>query len=152
MMTYSEMLAANFGSTRMNETQFTGEGSCIESGTWIICDSKLLNLKPKVENPNLENLEGENSTSNILGNLSNHVRQSIRTLRWRATHGWTRTKQEAFEVAKDEAGKLSIVQEIMIRSTDCLRRTIAPAGGQGGVTMSYLCTNCNSFLLEDHIW
>ena len=54
--------------------------------------------------------------------------------------------KEAFEkVAKDEARKLSIVQEIMIRSTDYLQRIIAPAGGQGSVTMSYLCPPCNSF-------
>ena len=43
------------------------------------------------------------------------------------------------QVAHDEARKLSNVQEIMIRSTDYLRRIIAPVGGQGGVTMSYLC-------------
>ena len=35
--------------------------------------------------------------------------------------------------------KMSLVQEIMLRSTDYLRRIIAPVGGQGGVTMSYLC-------------
>ena len=41
--------------------------------------------------------------------------------------------KEAFEkVAKDEAGNLRTVQEIMITSTDYLRR-IAPVGGQGGV-------------------
>ena len=46
-------------------------------------------------------------------------------------------KEEAFEkVAKDEARTLSTVQEIMIISTDYLRRIIAPVGGQGGVTMS----------------
>ena len=52
----TEVLAANF-----------------ESGTWIIHDSKLLNL---------ENLEVENDTSNaihILGNL--YVNQAIQTLR-----------------------------------------------------------------------
>ena len=39
--------------------------------------------------------------------------------------------QEAFEkVSKDEAKTLSTVQEIMIRSTDYLRRIIAPAGGR----------------------
>ena len=47
---------------------------------------------------------------------------------------------------------MSIVQEIMLRSTDYLRRIIAPVGGQGGVTMSYLCPNCNSFPLEDYVW
>ena len=46
---------------------------------------------------------------------------------------------EAFEkVAKEDAGTLSIVQRIVLKSTDYLRRIIAPAGGQGGVTMSYL--------------
>ena len=61
--------------------------------------------------------------------------------------------KEAFElVAQDEAGKMSIVQEIMLRSTDYLRRIIAPVGGQGGVTMTYLCPNCNSFPLEDYVW
>ena len=61
--------------------------------------------------------------------------------------------KEAFEqVAQDEAGKLSVVQEITIRSTDCLRRIIAPAGRQGGVTMSCLCPHCNSFPLEDYVW
>ena len=56
--------------------------------------------------------------------------------------------EEAFEqVAQDEARKMSIVQEIIIRSTDYIRRIIAPVGGQGGVTMSYLCPHCNSFTL-----
>ena len=61
--------------------------------------------------------------------------------------------KEAFElVAQDEAEKMSLVQEIMLRSTDYLRRIIAPVGGQGGVTMSYLCPHGNSFLLEDCVW
>ena len=61
--------------------------------------------------------------------------------------------KEAFDlVAQDEARKVSVVQEIMFKSTDYLRRIIAPVGGQGGVTMSYLCPNCNSFPLEDFVW
>ena len=52
-------------------------------------------------------------------------------------------------MAKDEARKLSTVQEIMIGSTDYLRRIIAIAGGreggQGGVAMSYLCPHYDSF-------
>ena len=61
--------------------------------------------------------------------------------------------KEVFErVAQDDADKLSIVQDVMFKSTDYLRRIIAPAGGQGGVTMSYLCPHCNSFPLEDYIW
>ena len=39
--------------------------------------------------------------------------------------------KEAFElVAQDETEKRSIVQEIMLRSTDCSRRIIAPVGGR----------------------
>ena len=61
--------------------------------------------------------------------------------------------KEAFEqVAQDEAEKVSIVQEITLRSTDYLRCIIAPVGGQGGVAMSCLCPHCNSFPLEDCIW
>ena len=61
--------------------------------------------------------------------------------------------KEAFDlVAKDEVEKMSIAQEIMLKSTDYVRRTIAPVGGQGGVTMSYLCPDCNSFPLEDYVW
>ena len=37
----------------------------------------------------------------------------------------------------------------MFKSTGYLRRIIAPVGGQGGVTMSYLCPTCNSFPLEE---
>ena len=38
-------------------------------------------------------------------------------------------KEASEKVAKDEARKLSTVQEIMVRSTDYLRRIIAPAEG-----------------------
>ena len=71
----------------------------------------------------------------------------------KATEWTLDRKKEAFEqVAQDEAEKLSIVREIMIRSTDYLRSIIAPARGQGGVTMSYLCPHCNSFPMEDYVW
>ena len=33
-----------------------------------------------------------------------------------------------------------------------LRCIIAPAGGQGSVTLSYLCPHCSSFSLEDFMW
>ena len=45
--------------------------------------------------------------------------------------------KEAFEqVAQDEAEKVSIVQEITLRSTDYLWCIIVRVGGQGGVAMS----------------
>ena len=48
-----------------------------------------------------------------------------------------RIKEASEKVAQDEAEKVvSIVQEIMLTSTDNVRRIIAPVGGQGGVTMS----------------
>ena len=37
-------------------------------------------------------------------------------------------------MAKDEIGRLGIVQEILRKSTDVLRLVIAPVGGRGGVT------------------
>ena len=50
-------------------------------------------------------------------------------------------------MAKDEIGRLGIVQEILRKSTDFLRRVTAPVGGMGGVTLSYVCPHCNSFPL-----
>ena len=61
--------------------------------------------------------------------------------------------EEAFELAaQDEAEKMSIVQEIMLRSTDFfLPRIIVPVGEQGGVTMSYLCSSATvSFWKTTH--
>ena len=67
-------------------------------------------------------------------------------------NGPSKDKKEAVElVAQDEEEKVSIVEEIMLRSTDCLWRIIAPVGAQGGVTMSYLCPHCNSFPLEEYV-
>ena len=43
------------------------------------------------------------------------------------------------KVAKDEVGRLGIVQEILRKNTDFLRRVIAPVGGMGGVTLSFVC-------------
>ena len=63
-----------------------------------------------------------------------------------------RIKEAIDLVAQEEARKVSIVQEIMFKSTDFLRRIIAPVGRQSGVTMSYLCPHCNSFPLEVYVW
>ena len=61
--------------------------------------------------------------------------------------------REAFEqVAKYEARRINIVQRIQLKSTDSCRVSSRQPEGQGGVTLSYLCTNCNSFLLEDFMW
>ena len=48
----------------MNETQSAGEGSHVESGTWITYESKLSSLEePNIEHPNLKNLEVEDDIS-----------------------------------------------------------------------------------------
>ena len=79
--------------------------------------------------------------------------KSIFSVQAKATEWASDTMQEAFEkVAKDEARKLSTVQNLTLRSTDYLRRIFAPAGGQEGVTMSCLCPHGNSFPLEDYVW
>ena len=69
--------------------------------------------------------------------------------------GWAfeRVREASHEkkkVAEAETGCLSIVQGIMLKSTDFLRRIIASAGGQGGVTLSYVCPHCNCFALKDY--
>ena len=82
----------------------------------------------------------------------NECKESFRERMKASEWAFNRIK-EAFDlVAQDEERKVSIVQEIMFKSTDYLRRIIAPVGGQAGVTMSYLCPNCNSFPLEDYVW
>ena len=49
-------------------------------------------------------------------------------------------------------GHLGIVEDILRKSTDLLRRVVAPVGGRGRVTLSCVCPHCNSFPLEDYIW
>ena len=62
-----------------------------------------------------------------LGEFKETFRKKMKASEW----AFDRMK-EAFElVVQDEAEKVSIVQEIMLRSTDYLRRIIAPVGGQG---------------------
>ena len=75
-------------------------------------------------------------------------RKKMKASEW----AFDRMKEAIDSAAQDEARKVSVVQEIMFKSTDYLRRIIATVGGQGGVTMSYLCPNCNSFPLEDCVW
>ena len=52
-----EILAASCESTGMNETQSAGEGSSLETGTWITHNNKLSDLgKSTLGNPNLKRL------------------------------------------------------------------------------------------------
>ena len=67
---------------------------------------------------------------------------------------WTLERiREAYEkVARDEVGRMGIVQEILRKRTDFLRRIIAPVDGMRGVTLSYICPHCNNFPVEDCTW
>ena len=57
------------------------------------------------------------------------------------------------KVESEDMGPPSITQAILRKSTDFLRRIIAPIGGVGGVTLSYVCPHCHCFPLEDYyIW
>ena len=70
------------------------------------------------------------------------------------TSDWTfeRIRETYEKVAADEIGGLEIVKEMLRKSTDFLRRIIAPVDGMGGVTLSFVCPRCNCFTLEDYIW
>ena len=65
---------------------------------------------------------------------------------------WTleRVREACEKVAKDEVGRVGIVQGLLRKNTDFLRRVIAPVDGMGGVTLSYVGQFCNSFPLEDY--
>ena len=56
------------------------------------------------------------------------------------------------KVESEDIGRLSIAQDILHESIGFLRRVVAPVGGVGGVTSSYVCPHCRCFPLEDHIW
>ena len=47
---------------------------------------------------------------------------------------------------------MSVVQQVMQKSTDILRRIIAPVEWRGGVTLSYVCHHYHGYPLEDCIW
>ena len=51
--------------------------------------------------------------------------------------------REYAKLTKKLQDRLGVVQEILRKSTDFLRRVIAPVGGMGGVTLSYVCPHCN---------
>ena len=67
---------------------------------------------------------------------------------------WARVEvRECYnEVELEDEGRISIAQDILGKSTDFLRRLIAPSDGAGGVTLSYVCPHCHCLQLEDYIW
>ena len=56
------------------------------------------------------------------------------------------------EVEQKDEERKSIVQQILDKSTDFLRRVTVPVEGQGAVTLSYVCPRCHRYPLEDCIW
>ena len=74
----------------------------------------------------------------------NTFRKEVKAAEW----AFDRIKEAFEQVAQDEAMKMSIVQEIMIRSADYLRRIIAPVGGHGGVK----CAICGARIATVTPW
>ena len=56
------------------------------------------------------------------------------------------------DVRQEGDERKSIVQQILHKSTDFLRRIVEPVGGLGGRTLSYVCPHCHRFQVEDYIW
>ena len=56
------------------------------------------------------------------------------------------------EVESEDESRASITQDILHKSTDFLRKIIAPSDGVRGVTLSYVCPHCHCFPLGDCIW
>ena len=57
-------------------------------------------------------------------------------------------KWESFKVASEDIGRLSIAQEVLRKSADFLMRIIAREG-IGGVTLLYVCPQCDCFPPKD---
>ena len=53
---------------------------------------------------------------------------------------------------EQEDDERSMVQQILQKSTEFLRRIIVPVGRPGGATLSYRCPHCHRCPLEDYIW
>ena len=60
-------------------------------------------------------------------------------------------KKSNIQARQDDDQRRSIVQKVMLQSTDFLRRIIATVDGQGGATFSHERLHCHRFPLEDHI-
>ena len=59
---------------------------------------------------------------------------------------------ERIRDACEKVDAWALCRKYLRKSTDFLRRVIAPVGGMGGVTLSYNCPHCHRFPLEDYIW
>ena len=82
------------------------------------------------------------------GDWENTFRKEVKVSEW----AFDRIKEAFEKVAKDEARKLSTVQESRKKVQVTCDASSREAEGQGGVTMSHLCPHCNSFPMEDYVW
>ena len=79
------------------------------------------------------------------GRQLGRVQRKIQKKRKSFQNGLSKEYGEAYEkVARDDIGRLGSVQEILRKSTNFLRRVIAPVGGLGGATLSHICPQCHS--------
>ena len=88
-----------------------------------------------LKNGNLEEFQG-------------NIQENLKASEW----AFDRIKEHQEKVAQDEAEKVSIMQEIMLGSTDLLRRIIAPGGRTRRSHHVLPMPHCNSFPLEDYVW
>ena len=56
------------------------------------------------------------------------------------------------DVEQEDEERKSIVQLILQKSADFLRRIIVPVEGQGGVILSHVCPHCHRCPLGDYLW
>ena len=60
--------------------------------------------------------------------------------------------KECHEIEPQDVGRLGIAQDILRKSMDFLKRIIAPIGGvEVSLVLSYVCSHCHCFPLEDDI-
>ena len=75
-----------------------------------------------------------------------------RDKREKSEWAFSKVKESYDKVAMEDAGGLSIAQDILRESTDFLRRIIVPAPASRGVTLSRVCPHCRCLPLEDYLW
>ena len=56
------------------------------------------------------------------------------------------------EARHEDHQRRNVVQKIMQKSTDVLRRITVPVEGDGALTLSYVCPHRDRYPLEDYIW
>ena len=118
--------------TWQHETVFKEELEHVMSGTATTCVLEVCQCAEHACNA-VKSGDWENYLEEFLGNglLSRWASAKVR---------------ECFcEVEQEDEGRLSIAQDILRKSTDFLRRVIAPVDEMEGVTLSFVCPHCHCF-------